>query len=318
LKAPEAGGRSKPRPFAITALKDSIKRFKKAGVPQAETEAEVIFKEILGLDTVRVFRENPTLTARQIQRLKKTLLRREKREPLQYIIGHVEFLGHKILVGPGVLIPRPETELVTLHAIKRLSHLGVGPVPRTGRFPLKILELCTGSGAIAIALAKEFPRASITAVDISAKALAYAKKNKTLNKIKNISLLKGNLFEPLKRKGFDLIIANPPYIKDSHIPTLEPEVRDWEPREALAGGPEGLDIIEKIISEAPRHLVPGGLLVLEVAGGTSQQALNKMAKKAGLSPELVQRDYAGLTRIFTARKPPGNQLAPKTHVNRSI
>lgn len=281
---------------ALDALKESIKKLKEAGIPEAETEAEVIFKEILGLDPVSIFRDNPDLTPDQIQKLENTLLRRKTREPLQYIIGHVHFLGGvKILVGPGVLIPRPETELVTREAIKRLSPLR--------EKPLKILELCTGSGAISIALAKEFPRAEILAVDISEAALGYAKKNKNLNKIRNITLLKGDLFGPVKRKKFHLVIANPPYIKDQILKTLEPEVRDWEPREALAGGSEGLEIVEKIIAEAPEYLLAGGFLVLEIAGRTHPEVLYEMAKQAGLAPEPVLKDYAGLERIFIAKKP---------------
>lgn len=288
MKAPEA-------PEALEALKYSIKELKEAGVPEAETEAEVIFKEILGLDPASIFRDNPALTDKQKEKLKDTLLRRKKREPLQYIIGHVHFLDLKILVGPGVLIPRPETELVTLEAVKRIS-------PLKGR-PLKMVELCAGSGAISIALAKEFPEAEIMAVDISEKALEYARKNKDFNKVKNIVLLKGDLFEPVMGRKFHLIIANPPYIKDEILEILEPEVRDWEPREALAGGPEGLEIVKKIIAQASDYLLNGGFLVLEIAGRTDPEVLYALAREGGLAPEPVIKDYAGLERIFVAKRP---------------
>lgn len=278
---------------ALEAFRFAINTLRKAGVPDPEIEAEAIFKELLGLDLLKIYRDNPDIIPAQKRKLEKVLLRRKKREPLQYIIGHVDFMGLEILVGKGVLIPRPETELVTKEALDLLS-------PKKNP---EILELCSGSGAIALALARNLPRSEVLAVEISEKALKYAKKNKKLNKIKNVKLLKGNLYGPVKGKLFDLIIANPPYIEDKLIKTLAPEVKDWEPLVALRGGPDGLEIIRKIINGAPGHLKPGGILVLELASGMGKKVLSPLAKRAGLKDIQVKKDFAGLTRIFSAHKP---------------
>lgn len=290
-EAPEAPPRTKST--ALEAFRSAINALKKAGIPDPEIEAEAIFKEILGFDLLKIYRDNPVLQSAQELKLKKTLERRRKREPLQYIVGHVEFLGLEILVGKGVLIPRPETELVTKEALERLS----------SQKNATILELCSGSGAIALALAKNLPKSDVIAVEISDKAFKYAEKNKKLNKVKNVRFLKGNLYEPVKGMLFDMIIANPPYIKDEQMKTLAPEVKDWEPLIALSGGPDGLDIIRKIMAGAPGHLKPGGILIQELGAGMGKRILSPLTQKAGLRAVQVKKDLAGLTRIFIARKP---------------
>ncbi len=276
---------------AIEAFRETIHALRKIGIPGPEKEAELIFKELLLIDPVRLYRDNPKLSAEQTRQLKDALKRRKYREPIQYIIGHVSFYGLKILVGPGVLIPRPETELLVHEALKKIKKANP-----------KILDLCTGTGAIALALAKNLPGSDVTGVDISEAALSWAEKNRVLNGIENARFLKGDLFAPVKGIRFDLITANPPYIKGTVMKELAPEIKDWEPEVALTPGPEGLEIIEKIIASARDYLMPGAPLLIEIAGGTDPEILKGLAETSGLRFEAVLKDYAGMERIFMAKR----------------
>ena len=197
--------------------------------------------------------------------------RRTRREPLQYIIGHVEFHGLKIKVGQGVLIPRPETELLAEEVIKAVQRSAFSVQRKskdselqTSNSELRILDLCTGSGCLALAIAKHFPDAEVYGTDISKDAIKYAKENAELNGIRNVTFLKGSLFEPLSQLlthnssllTFNVIVSNPPYIRSGDILNLQPEINKWEPRNALDGGEDGLSYYRTILSEAPKYLTP--------------------------------------------------------------
>jgi release factor glutamine methyltransferase len=230
--------------------------------------------------------------------------RRAKREPLQYILGYVEFLGLKIKVGRGVLIPRPETELLAEETIKTVKRklLGVRKTsPHSSRFTsLRFLDLCTGSGCLALSLAREFRDAQVYGTDTSATAIHYAQENAALNGIKNITFIKGSLFEPVKELTFDLIVSNPPYIRSNDIKDLQPEIKDWEPQDALNGGKDGLDYYRDIISAARNYLNEEGYLMLEV-GINQADAIKGMAEDAGLKDIILIKDYAGIDRILIAK-----------------
>jgi release factor glutamine methyltransferase len=249
-------------------------------------EAEAILREGLGIDEVALLRDDPCLTKRQLKRLDYILSERAKRRPLQYILGNVDFYGLRIYVGEGVLIPRPETELIVEEVLKRFD--------KESR--LKVLDLCTGSGCLALAVAKGLPSSDVIGIDISPPALRFARKNAAANKIKNVKFLKGCLFEGAEGP-FDLITANPPYIKSSIIPALSPEVKDWEPYEALDGGEDGLNFIRAILKEAPPHLSTGGLLIMELALGQGR-SVSGLAKKAGFGKISIKKDYSGYERVF--------------------
>ncbi|MDA8388093.1 MAG: peptide chain release factor N(5)-glutamine methyltransferase [Nitrospiraceae bacterium] len=274
------------------ALKLAIDTLKGLGVAGAADEARAIMREGLGVDMLRIYRDDPPLSQSQLRELKRILARRKKREPLQYILGFVWFYGLKIGVGKGALIPRPETEILVEEALGRTA----------GRDRIKILDLCTGSGAIALALARNLPGAEILATDVSSDALRWAEKNGRENAAQNVRFLKGDLFGPVQDAVFDIITANPPYIKDSMLQSLEPEVVCWEPGIALSGGPDGLDLARRIISGAPAHLVQGGLLLMEIAAGTDPDLLAGLARGAGLEMQALVRDLAGLERVFIAAK----------------
>ncbi|MBI5560693.1 MAG: peptide chain release factor N(5)-glutamine methyltransferase [Deltaproteobacteria bacterium] len=242
------------------------------------------------------------LDASELKLLKEWIERRIRREPLQYILGETEFWGLNFKVGPKVLIPRPETEHLVSEGIKVL---------KDRQNPL-ILDLSTGSGCIAVALAKELPQARVVATDISADALAWASENAGINGVAGrIRFLEGNLFEALDSIGsmrgflptlFDLIISNPPYVKSSEVFGLEPEVALHEPLLALDGGEDGLYFIRRVIGEAPQHLKPAGVLIVEMGYGQSEDIRRIMAASKGFGRFEIKKDYSAIERVLSAEK----------------
>jgi release factor glutamine methyltransferase len=280
---------------ALETLQSARELLEISGLNDADREAELIVSHCLGIDRLHIYKENPDIPGNILLQIYEYLRRRVAREPLQYIIGYTEFHGLKIKVGPGVLIPRPETELLVEEAIKTVhnSHFT----------SLRILDLCTGSGCIALALAREFPDAQVYGTDTSELALTYARENADRNRMQNVTFLKGSLFDPLKNSDlkFDVIISNPPYIKRHEITNLQPEITDWEPGEALDGGEDGLDYYKMLIPEAGNYLKENGYLVLEIGIGQSDE-VKWMAEEAGFQDIIVIRDYSGIERILIAKK----------------
>lgn len=277
---------------ALDLLRFAVSFLRQHGIAGAEKEAEFILTKGAGIDRVSLYRDNPSLTGAQSRRVKTILRRRAKREPLQYILGHVEFYGLRINVGPGVLIPRPETEILVEEVLKNLKK----------KRAVRLLDVCTGSGCVALAIAKNLSRADVFGTDRSEKALRYAKRNAGANSIKNVTFLKGPLFEPVEGMCFDVIVSNPPYIKTSILQGLEPEIRDWEPEVALDGGEDGLTFYRRIFARLHLYLKPGGLVVVETPGDQAQEVAG-MARASGLEPLWVIKDYAGHERVVKARQP---------------
>ena len=285
---------------ALDKLKEATEFLKQYGIEDANREAEIIISHCLGTDRTVLYRDNPKIREEEIERIDEFLKRRSKREPLQYILGYVDFYGLKIKVGKGVLIPRPETELLAEEAIKA--------VKREALSVMHILDLCTGSGCLALALAREFPDAKVYGTDTSENAIRHAEENAEFNCINNVTFLEGNLFDPVadltachpSPVTFDLIVSNPPYIRRDDIKNLQPEVKDWEPVEALAGGENGLDYYRAIIPEAKAYLKEGGDLILEIGAGQSRE-VRMIAEEAGFINISLIKDYAGIERIFVAR-----------------
>jgi release factor glutamine methyltransferase len=262
------------------------------GIDAAEQEAEMIVREVLRTDSVGLYRDNPDIPDDDIVKMDSMVARRLRHEPIQYILGHVDFIGLTIRVGPGVLIPRPETEFMVEHTLKSLTS-----VPR----PLTILDLCTGSGCIALAMAKAFPGSMVYGIDISESAIGFANENAEINGIENVTFLQGDLYMPVPDGvAFDLIISNPPYIKSGQIEGLQPEVRDWEPLASLDGGRGGLDYYRRIIPGARKFLAGNGMLVLEIAPDVAQD-VKDFAVMAGFLDVTVINDYSGRERVLTAR-----------------
>jgi len=253
-------------------------------------DAEVLLAQVLKTDRKGVYLSLPnTVSEQEKETLQSLIARRINGEPVSYIIGRKEFWSLSFKVNPAVMIPRPETETLVDEALKIFS-------PQSSP---SIVEIGTGSGAISIALAVELPRASIIAIDISFKALIVAKENASFHGVSSIQFIEGSLYEPLEgeRNIFDLIIANPPYIPTDEISQLPPGIRDYEPRIAFDGGPDGLTFYRAIAQEAPGYLKPGGYLLLEVGKGQGHDVAKTMVETRKLSlPEIIN-DLSGIERV---------------------
>ena len=286
---------------ALDTLRTTKELLERSGIEDAAREAETIIAHCLKTDRTTLYRDNPQIPGDLAPDIDRLVRRRATREPLQYILGYMEFFGLKIKVGQGVLIPRPETELLAEEAIKTVKSKLLKTSPHTSRFTsLRFLDLCTGSGCLALSLAKELPEIKVYGTDTSHSAMQYARENAELNMIKNVTFLEGSLFEPVKGLTFDLLVSNPPYIKSNDIKDLQPEIKDWEPQDALDGGADGLDYYRLIIPSAKNHLNKGGYLMLEL-GIKQADAVKGMAEDAGLKDITLIKDYAGIDRIFIAQ-----------------
>ena len=220
--------------------------------------------------------------------------RRAQGIPLQHITGRQGFMGLDFNVDQSVLIPRPETELLAEEALRILNDEFAGGEPHVP----KVLDICTGSGAIGIAVGKLFPMAEVTMTDVSEDALKVARTNAGLNEV-DAEIIRSDMFGDLKGRVFDMILCNPPYITDREIETLATEVRDHEPRAALAGGPDGLDFYRILVREAGDHLSPGGWLLMEI-GYDQGESVPELMRELGEAD--VLRDLNGLDRVVKVRK----------------
>jgi release factor glutamine methyltransferase len=233
-----------------------------------------------------------TLSTYEADAYMSTLEDRVKGEPIQYIREYAEFYGLPFRVTPAVLIPRPETEHLVEQAILRM---------RTADRPC-ILDIGTGSGCIAVALARHLTDARVTASDISAAALEVAEFNAVQNDVADrIRFLHGDLLAPVAGEQFDLIVSNPPYVPIADRPTLSVEVRDHEPALALFAGPDGLDIYRRLIPAAQAALVPGGHLLLEIGYGQSA-AVTALLSAAGFQSIQAHPDLQGIPRVLCATR----------------
>ncbi len=279
------------------ALSLATKALAKAGVPDPLSEAEYLLTHILKCTRPGLFLEPARLlTDDEAAAFKASIERRKKREPAQYIAGDVDFRGHTIKVTRATLIPRPETELVVDEALEAAGAIGSNAV---------IVDLCTGSGCIAVSVAVELTRCRVYATDISPAALEVAGENAVLNGVADrVEFFEGDLFAQLpgRLKGaVDIVISNPPYVSLSEMEGLAPEVRDFEPGTALFGGTDGLDFLRRIIEQAPGYLKKGGRLIMEI-GYSQSEKVKEMAEKDGRYGELgLRKDYSGIERIFSAR-----------------
>jgi release factor glutamine methyltransferase len=254
-------------------------------------DAELLLAEVLTLDRVGLYLNyDRPLNAVELNAYRQMVGRRSRREPLQYILGRTEFWSLPFAVNPAVLIPRPDTEILVEEALARAPAEGM------------ILDVGTGSGAIAVALAHELAGARLVAIDISAAALRVAAENAEHNGVAGRIDFRQLDLAGLPPGPFDLIVANPPYIPTADLAGLMPEVRDFEPASALAGGSDGLDCYRLLAVQAVCHLVPGGWLLVEVGIG---QALpvRELFERAGLQEGFCRDDYGGIPRVVGGRRP---------------
>lgn len=254
------------------------------GVENARRESEWLLCAATGLDRVGLYLNfDKPLSDDELAVFRGLVVRRGKREPLQHILGSQEFDGLSFEVSPAVLIPRHDTEVLIEEALRRAPHAKT------------VLDIGTGSGCIAIALAHRLPRAVVAAIDLSTDALVVARHNAESNGVA-VEFLQGSFLQPVAGRTFDLIVSNPPYITSGDLADLQPEVRDFEPRLALDGGPDGLDAYRAIIAEAPDFLNPCGWLLLEVGAGQDDD-VGALLVRAGFTGIVAAPDNAGINRV---------------------
>jgi release factor glutamine methyltransferase len=281
------------------AIHNAADRLSAAGITNARLDAEVLLAHSIGKDRVWLITHRDDGLDDDHQRaFDDTIRRRTTREPLQHIIGNQEFWGLEFKVTPDVLIPRPETELIIETALE---------IVRDRNRPVRIIDVCTGSGCIAVSLAKELTAARVIATDASEKALAVARENARDHGVSNrIRYLEGDLFGPLEeldiRGQIDIVVSNPPYVQAGDLPTLQPEVRDYEPQMALIAGPEGTEMAKKIIRIAPEYLMKNGALILEMGMGQAEALIGMAAATGAYGRPEVRKDLAGIERVLVARK----------------
>jgi release factor glutamine methyltransferase len=261
--------------------------------------AELLLCHVLGLKRIELY----TLYDRVVQQpqlgqLRELVKRAAEHEPIAYLVGRCEFYSLSLKITPACLIPRPETELLVEKAVEFLRKR---PAPR------QALDLCTGSGCIAVALVKNCKDLQVTAVDLSEAALSVAAENVRAHNLEaSVRLLCGNLYEPLIEEldnpRFDLIVSNPPYVSDAEYETLPPTVKNYEPKQALCGGADGLEIHRRIIGQAERFLRPDGALMLEI-GFEQGPAVKNLLEQSGLFASVdIFKDLAQKDRIAVGKR----------------
>ncbi len=279
----------------LEAIQKSAEFLGKKNVESPRLQVELLLAHLLKMPRMTLYLNfERALSPAEIDSLRELVKRRGLREPLQHIVGSTSFCGFEIAVSRHALIPRPETEL--------LAEVGWNFLITRHSSLVTVLDFGTGSGCIAIALAAKCPNAKIVATDISADTLTLAKKNATRNKVlERIEFLQGNGFAAIATDSkFDLIISNPPYIPSAEIETLQPEVRDFDPRGALDGGADGLDFYRRISAEAKPFLKPDGKIMLEF-GDYQADAIREIFENEMWIVEAVQEDYSQRARILVAR-----------------
>lgn len=286
-------------PPVVALLRAATARLRAAGIATARQDAEALLAHVLGTTRLGLYLEPrwravPAAAAVAFEAL---VARRARQEPFQYLVGAAEFCGLRLAVGPGVFIPRPETEGLVEHA---LAGAPEGPAA--------VLDLGTGSGAVACALAVRRPAWAVWAVEQAPAAVAWARTNvRQLGLAGRVRVVEGDLFAPLAGLGLEgtvtLIVANPPYLAAGVLPTLPAEIREWEPRGALDGGEDGLALVRRVVAAAPPWLRPGGRLLVEI-GEEQEAAVRALAAADGrYGPTVVHPDFRGAPRVLEAPRP---------------
>lgn len=273
----------------IRALRWAKELLLSKGVANGRLEAEWLLSSVIRTDRVGLYLQyDKPLNEHELSGYHILVQRRSRREPLQHILGSQEFYGLEYMVTPDVLVPRYDTEVLVLEAIKQKPYAG------------SVLDIGTGSGCIAIALQKHYLHAVVTATDISESALSIAKQNACLHGAK-VEFLLGSLYSPVRGRLFDLIVSNPPYIPTADIDKLEPEVREYDPRKALDGGSDGLDIYRQMIPQSIAHLNQHGWLLVEIGAGQHNDVVQLFKKASCFDEPIITLDSGGNVRVVGAQ-----------------
>jgi release factor glutamine methyltransferase len=273
-------------------LRWAMDDFRARGIDSPRLDAEVLLAKALGTTRIQLIVDSKRpLAPDELARMREMVRRRRAREPVAYILGEREFYGRTFRVDRRVLVPRPDTETLVDVALTRTRALSMS---------LRALDLCTGSGCVAITLGRERPTSSVVGGDISADALDVARDNALRLGAYNVAWRQGDLFAAVALPArFDLITANPPYIAVGDFASLQAEVRDHEPRLALDGGDDGLSLVGRVVAGAPARLVsPSGVLAVEVGAGQAT-AVVELFERAGFAEIEVKRDYARIERVVS-------------------
>jgi release factor glutamine methyltransferase len=288
---------SPPESWSIAGvLRWASEDFARRGNASPRLDAELLLGHVLGVDRIRLVLDSARpLSAPELSAYRELIKRRRRGEPVAYIRGEREFYGLRFLVDRRVLVPRPDTETLVEVALERTRACAL-----YGR----ALDLCTGSGCVAVAFARERRNWRVTGTDVSSEALALARENAArLGSIWGMRWLESDLFAALApTERFELITANPPYVPAAEIATLDPDVRDFEPRLALDGGADGLALVRPIAESARKFLVAGGLLALEVGHDQAERVAALLAALGYVRVER-RRDYGGHERVVSGIKP---------------
>jgi release factor glutamine methyltransferase len=281
---------------ALEAIDQASRKLATAGIESSRLDAEVLLAAAAGVTREAAVTGSLNLSPETLEEFDAMIARREKREPVAYILGHKEFYSLDFAVSPAVLIPRPESELVVGGALDYIAE----------RPDARVLDIGTGSGAIAIAIAVNAPQAHVTALDISADAIAVALGNVRRHWVEDrVTVRRSDCFDTLDAGpplgSFEVIVSNPPYLDDAEIAALEPDVRSYEPLVALSAGVGGLDTLRRIAAAALQHLTNSGELIVEVGAGQAP-TVAKLVEEAGLRLVSVINDFAGHPRVVRARR----------------
>jgi release factor glutamine methyltransferase len=287
---------AQPQTWTIEAvLRWATDDFRSRGIEKPLLDAQVLLAHALSVTrTQLVIDGKKPLAPEELAKFREMVKRRRAHEPVAYVLGVREFYGRPFRVDARVLVPRPDTEALVDVALARTADRSMS---------MRALDLCTGSGCVAITLARQRPTARVHATDLSDGALAVARENALRLGAYNVSFSQGDLFAavPAALGSFDVITANPPYIPSGDVPGLSRDIRDHEPHLALDGGADGLDFVRRIVAVAPERLAPGGLLALEVGAGEAPAAARAFAER-GLLNVSVTRDYGGIERVVEGRR----------------
>ena len=283
---------SQPQEWTIeTVLRWASDDFRARGVDSPRLDAELLLGRALSCTRIQLIADaKRALEPGELARFRDLVKRRRAREPTAYILGEREFYGRRFRVDRRVLIPRPDTETLVEVALDRT---------RDRSMSMRALDLCTGSGCVAITIARERPTSLVFATDVSGDALAVARDNALRLGAYNVAFRQGDLFAAVDPSArFDVVTANPPYVAAGEIASLQPEIRDYEPRLALAGGDDGLAAVRRIVDGARAHLAEGGRLALEIGFGEATATAELLAG-AGFSQIEIRRDYGRVERVVS-------------------
>ena len=275
--------------------------FTRKQVDPARLSAELLLSHVLNLPRIKLYTNyERALSETDLKAYRELVRRASEQEPIAYLTGKAHFFNLEFEVTADVLIPRPDTETLVEHVLQLARNQAGFESPR-------VLDLCTGSGCIAAAIAYHLKSAIVTATDISENAVAVARRNVAkLGLSERVMIEQGDLFEPLSRiveaQPFNLIVSNPPYIPTGQIPQLDKSVKDFEPHRALDGGLDGLDFHRRIFKEAPHRLLPGGRIYLEIAFDQGPQAEALGKEHEAFEEVRILKDFDGRDRVLTARR----------------